>query len=438
MAFVDSDKLSYEIFSILESKFLFGLDDHNKLLFPSSSSPSSTDSPRTPAGAAGRVRILSIDGGGSPSDAFLAAAALARLESSLRRHSGDPSATVTEMFDVAAGSGAGGVLAAMLFTRGHDGRPLFSAADALQVLLAESRRRGDRGFASKRGFLRGVFRRPGGFLRRIFGDATLRDTIKPLLIPCYDLATGAPFLFSRADAVEADGYDFRVWEVCAATCADAGAAAVELRSVDGRTRVAAAGGGVAMANPAAAAMTHVLHNKQEFPFVAGVEDLMVVSLAASAVAPSAAGTAGLVRIAGEGVADMVDQAVAMAFGDCRRSNYVRIQANGFMCGNCTPRMANPKNLMEAAEDIMSQRNVESLLFRGKKVSGETNAEKLDRFSGALIKEEERRKKSPIPTVVVKQVMTPRTSSATNITTATTVTTTTTTTSTTTTSTSPDH
>lgn len=114
------------------------------------------------------------------------------------------------------------------------------------------------------------------------------------------------------------------------------------------------------------------------------------------------------------------------------------QANGFMCGNCTPRMANPKNLMEAAEDIMSQRNVESLLFRGKKVSGETNAEKLDRFSGALIKEEERRKKSPIPTVVVKQVMTPRTSSATNITTATTVTTTTTTTSTTTTSTSPDH
>ncbi|THU51538.1 hypothetical protein C4D60_Mb06t32090 [Musa balbisiana] len=191
-----------------------------------------------------------------------------------------------------------------------------------------------------------------------------------------------------------------------------------------------------MANPAAAAMTHVLHNKQEFPFVAGVEDLMVVSLAASAVAPSAAGTAGLVRIAGEGVADMVDQAVAMAFGDCRRSNYVRIQANGFKCGNCTPRMPNPKNLMEAAEDIMSQRNVESLLFRGKKVSGETNAEKLDRFSGALIKEEERRKKSPIPTVVVKQVMTPRTSSATNITTATTVTTTTT--STTTTSTSPDH
>ncbi|RWW03584.1 hypothetical protein GW17_00033254, partial [Ensete ventricosum] len=315
MAFVDADKLSYEIFSILESKFLFGLDDPNKLFFPTSSSYSSAGaSPRTAARAGGRIRILSIDGGGSPSDALLAAVALARLESSLRRRSGDPSARVADMFDVAAGSGAGGVLVAMLFTRDHDGRPLFSATDALHLLLSESRRRRGRGFSSRRGLFRGMFRRPGSFFRRIFGDATLRDTVKPVLIPCYDLATGAPFLFSRADAVEADGYDFRMWEVCAATCADASTAAVDLRSVDGRTRVTAVGAGVAMANPVAAAITHVLHNKPEFPFAAGVEDLMVVSLGASAPAPAAPCAAEFVRIAGEGFSDMVDQAVGMAFG----------------------------------------------------------------------------------------------------------------------------
>ncbi|XP_064981205.1 patatin-like protein 3 [Musa acuminata AAA Group] len=324
MAFVDADKLSYEIFSVLESKFLFGLDDPNKLFFPTSSYSSAGASPRTAAGARGRIRILSIDGGGSPSDALLAAVALARLESSLRHRSGDPSARVAYMFDVAAGSGGGGVLVAMLFTRDHDGRPLFSATDALHLLLSESRRRG-RGFSSGRGLFRGMFRRPGRFFRRIFGDATLRDTVKPVLIPCYDLATGAPFLFSRADAVEADGYDFRMWEVCAATCADASTAAVDLRSVDGRTRVTAVGAGVAMANPVAAAITHVLHNKPEFPFAAGVEDLMVVSLGASAPAPAAPGAAELVRIAGEGFADMVDQAVATAFGHRRASNYLRIQ-----------------------------------------------------------------------------------------------------------------
>ncbi|KAJ8458902.1 hypothetical protein OPV22_031828 [Ensete ventricosum] len=421
MAFVDADKLSYEIFSILESKFLYGLDDPNKLFFPTSSSYSSAGaSPRTATRAGGRIRILSIDGGGSPSDALLAAVALARLESSLRRRSGDPSARVADMFDVAAGSGAGGVLVAMLFTRDHDGRPLFSATDALHLLLSESRRRRGRGFSSRRGLFRGMFRRPGSFFRRIFGDATLRDTVKPVLIPCYDLATGAPFLFSRADAVEADGYDFRMWEVCAATCADASTAAVDLRSVDGRTRVTAVGAGVAMANPVAAAITHVLHNKPEFPFAAGVEDLMVVSLGASAPAPAAPCAAEFVRIAGEGFSDMVDQAVAMAFGRRRASNYLRIQDTAFMSGNCTPKTTSSA---EAAERVLSQRHVESQLFRGRgKTSERTNGDELDRFAEELVKEEEWRKKGPIPTVVLKQVMTPRTSSATTATTVTVTTT----------------
>ncbi|XP_074577112.1 patatin-like protein 3 [Curcuma longa] len=402
MAFIDADKLSYEIFSFLENKFLFA--------------SSTAASLEKSGGSGGRIRVLSIDGGDRPSEVLLAAAALDRLESSLRRHTGEPSARVADLFDVAAGSGAGGVLAAMLFTRGHDGLPLFSAADALRLLVSESRRRRGRGFASSRGGLfRGVFRRPGGFFRRVFGDATLRDAIKPILIPCYDLETGAPFLFSRTDAVEGDAFDFRMWEVCAATCADS--AAVEMRSVDGRTRVAAVGGGVAMANPTAAAITHVLHNKQEFPFAEGMADLLVVSLGAAPSEPSPTGAAELLRIAAEGVADMVDQAVAMAFGSCRANNYIRIQANNLMSGNCTPRLLNSTNFMRTAEDILSQRNVESFLFRGKKFSEQSNAEKLDGFGIELMMEEERRKKSPIPVVVIKQAMTPRTSSATTITTA---------------------
>ncbi|RWV78207.1 hypothetical protein GW17_00060853, partial [Ensete ventricosum] len=203
---LDVDKLSYEIFSILESKFLFGYDDH-KVFLPST--------PATPVAAglrhssAGKVRILSIDA----ADGILAGAALVRLEATLRKQSGDPTARVSDFFDLVAGSGAGGVLAALLFTRGPDGRPLFSAAEALR-LLAKHRRRLASG-AQRKGLLGGILCRSGGLLRRVFGDATLRDTMKPVLIPCYDLATGAPFVFSRADAVEADGYDFLMEEVCA-------------------------------------------------------------------------------------------------------------------------------------------------------------------------------------------------------------------------------
>ncbi|XP_009397375.2 patatin-like protein 3 [Musa acuminata AAA Group] len=431
---VDVDKLSYEIFSILESKFLFGIDDPKLLLSSSSSSASPADAPvPRPAAPGGKVRILSIDGGGRSSDALLAAASLARLESSLRSRSGDPSARVADFFDVAAGSGAGGVLAALLFTHGPDGRPLLAADEALRFLLERS----GRSFVPvRRGPLGWLLHwRPGAALRRVFGDATLRDTVKPVLVPCYDLATGAPFLFSRADAVEADGFDFRIREVCAATCADpaAGAAPVEMRSADGRTRIAAVGGGVAMGNPAAAAITHVLNNKQEFPFAAGVEDLMVLSLGSTVGCVGPEGGAGrrrlvpspseLVRIAGEGVADMVDQAIAMAFGHHRTNNYVRIQVTGYESSNYTSKINNVIKSLSSLEEKLSERNIESMLFRGKNFSEQTNVEKLEWFAGELIKEEEKRKKSQIPIVVLKQVMTPRTSSTTASTIITTTTTT---------------
>lgn len=80
-----------------------------------------------------------------------------------------------------------------------------------------------------------------------------------------------------------------------------------------------------------------------------------------------------------------------------------------MSGNGTPRTE-----MEAIDEILSQRNVESSLFRGKKISEQTKAEKLEWFAGELVKEEEQRWNSSIPTVMVKQMVTPRTSSATTI------------------------
>ncbi|KAL1208079.1 putative inactive patatin-like protein 9 [Cardamine amara subsp. amara] len=84
---------------------------------------------------------------------------------------------------------------------------------------------------------------------------TMKDTCKPLLVPCYDLkskplcrATSAtPSLFKPFNVV----------------------------SVDGKTSCS---GGLVMNNPTAAAVTHVLHNKRDFPSVNGVDDLLVLSL----------------------------------------------------------------------------------------------------------------------------------------------------------------
>ncbi|KAL6643908.1 hypothetical protein ACP70R_018674 [Stipagrostis hirtigluma subsp. patula] len=49
----------------------------------------------------------------------------------------------------------------------------------------------------------------------------------------------------------------------------------------------------------------------------------------------------------------------------------------------------------AAEEMLAQKNVESVLFRGNKLAEQTNAEKLERFALELAKDRDRRRSSPL-------------------------------------------
>ncbi|CAH9106507.1 unnamed protein product [Cuscuta epithymum] len=251
---------------------------------------------------------------------------------------------------------------------------------------------------------------------------TLKDTLKPVLIPCYDLSSRAPFLFSRADALESDSFDFRLWEVCRATSAEAGVfGPVPMRSVDGSTRCLAVDGGVAMSNPTAAAITHVLHNKEEFPLVRGLEDILVLSLGTGQLLEGCSLPCEQVkewkgnewaRISGDCSADLVDHAVAMAFGQSRSSNYVRIQANGSsvdggVCLDTDPGPNNVRKLVRMADEMLLQKNVESVLFGGKRIGEESNSQKLDWLAGELVEEQQRRRISGLsPIVSIKKAAPP--------------------------------
>ncbi|KAI7735976.1 hypothetical protein M8C21_022388 [Ambrosia artemisiifolia] len=442
---IDTDKLSYEIFSILESKFLFGYDDQ-KLRIPKQVSPEVSITPNNDGfqslkNQRGKICVLSIDGGGMRT--ILAAKALAYLEKALRIKSGNPDARIADYFDVAAGTGVGGVFTAMLFGSNNHNRPIFKADDTW-TFLAEQ---GTRLYCSNKsssssGFINRIFR--GGLEERNMARAThgfenamkeafivnghsltLKNTLKPILIPCYDLSSSAPFLFSRADALETDSFDFKLWEVCRATSATPGLfEPVSMKSTDGKTRCLGVDGCLAMSNPTAAAITHVLHNKQEFPFVRGVEDLLVLSLGTGQVLEGNYNydqvkgwqannwSRPVARISGDASADMVDHAVAMAFGQSRSSNYVRIQANGSNTGrryginvDSDPSPSNVRMLTEMADEMLAQKNVESVLFEGKRVIDQTNLEKLDWFAGELVLEHQRRSCRIAPTVVLKQAAT---------------------------------
>ena len=363
---IHADKLNCDIFSILESKFLFGYDDH-QLWVPKASPLHASDADMTVApdtGAAvpspvrsqrGKVCVLCIDGGGGGAmRGILPGKALAYLEHALRSKSGDPDAGASNNVEVVGDPGVGGVFAVMLFATRDGARPLFRADDTWRFLADHGKRLFRKASTSSptsptpsHGFLCGVFQGGGGggtataamerVMKEAFGDRlTLRNTVKPVLIPCYDLQSSAPLVFSRADALESESFDFRLWEVCRATWAEPGRfEPAEIRSVDRSTTCVGVDGGLTMSNPAAAAITHVLHNKQEFPFVRGVEDLMVLSLGCGEVAVTEhlklsrwgpkQGARPIARIAADGAADLVDHAVALAFGQCRSSNYVRVQ-----------------------------------------------------------------------------------------------------------------
>lgn len=71
-----------------------------------------------------------------------------------------------------------------------------------------------------------------------------------------------------------------------------------------------------------------------------------------------------------------------------------------------PNPTNVKMLTALAEEMLKQKNVESVLFGGRRMGEQRNFEKLDWFAGELVLEHQRRSCRIAPTVAFKQA-TPR-------------------------------
>ncbi|KAI3720831.1 hypothetical protein L2E82_31826 [Cichorium intybus] len=125
------DKLTSEIFSILENKLLFGYD-HPSPIKQQVNVP--MEEMKSGNHVTGKVRVLSIDGVGS-TDGVLAAKSIVHLESSLRRKSGIPDTRISDFFDVVAGSGylvsSGGEIKA----KGEEEKELEWSADMSQLFI---------------------------------------------------------------------------------------------------------------------------------------------------------------------------------------------------------------------------------------------------------------------------------------------------------------
>ena len=86
------------------------------------------------------------------------------------------------------------------------------------------------------------------------------------------------------------------------------------------------------------------------------------------------------------------------------------QANGSSNVKCSPNVeidpspSNVNMLLGLAEEMLKQKNVESVLFGGKRIAEQTNYEKLDWIAAELVLEHQRRSCRIAPTVAFKQVL----------------------------------
>ena len=99
------------------------------------------------------MRILSIDGGGIRG--IIPGQMLVALEKKLAAKSGKPDARIADFFDLVAGTSTGAILAAAYLCPDSNGRPKFSAQEAVDFYLEDGDEIFDVGFWRSIGTLGG-------------------------------------------------------------------------------------------------------------------------------------------------------------------------------------------------------------------------------------------------------------------------------------------
>ena len=171
-----------------------------------------------------KIRILSIDGGGIRG--IIPGMILAALETALKKEAKDEEASISKYFDFVAGTSTGGILTCSLLLDDGQGRPRYSALDAVKIYLD----RGDEIFKvpvwKKIRSVKGISdeKYPATELEEAledyFGPAQLSQLLKPALISAYDIRGANPFFFKSHRAKSGDpGHEFMVREVARATSA---------------------------------------------------------------------------------------------------------------------------------------------------------------------------------------------------------------------------
>jgi patatin-like phospholipase/acyl hydrolase len=169
------------------------------------------------------IRILSIDGGGIRG--ILPGQILLALEKKLQDLSKNPGARLADYFDLVAGTSTGGILTCIYLCPDENGRPRFSAQEAVDLYLKRGSEIFHADIKKKLLSLGGLAdeKYSSKFIERnlkaYFGDTRLSQLLKPCVVTSYNI-TGRYAHFFRSHKARTDiTHDFLVRDVTRATSA---------------------------------------------------------------------------------------------------------------------------------------------------------------------------------------------------------------------------
>jgi patatin-like phospholipase/acyl hydrolase len=160
-------------------------------------------------------KVLSVDGGGMRG--LIPALVLASIE----ERTGRP---ISDIFDLLAGTSTGAIIVLGLTKPSTDGKVEKSARDVVTLYETKGATIFPRSLlqALHVGAIRGAKYDAKGLdatLARYFGDTRLKDALKPVVVPSYDIEKQVPIFFKSKRAKDNPDYDFPMREVARATAA---------------------------------------------------------------------------------------------------------------------------------------------------------------------------------------------------------------------------
>ncbi|PYG89811.1 patatin-like phospholipase [Ruminiclostridium sufflavum DSM 19573] len=326
----------------------------------------------------GKVKILSIDGGGIRG--IIPAMVLAKIEQITSK-------PICKLFDFISGTSTGGILALSLTKPSAQKKdmPEYSANDIVNMYIQNGKKIFSSNILHKITSLNGLLDEKycsAGIetvLREYLGSSKLSDCLTHVLIPSYELGLRKPFFFKSWNAKNPDkrNYDFFMWQVARATSAAPTYFEPFKLKTDIRDKVnyySLIDGGVFANNPAMCAFADakVLFNDND--------DIMMVSLGTGQLTKcipyDKAKDWGLARWAKpildtifDGESDTVDYQLKHLL---KKNDYYRIQASLAQLG---------KDEMDDADD----ENIHELKLLGQSLIEEWHASgKLDRLCSRLV------------------------------------------------------